>query len=294
MKILYVGYHDYGCNDEEGAIAHALADLGHEVIRLHERDGRRACEVQADLCLCHKWLDLEAMRAVRVPKVCWYFDLVSFPERSLARRNAERAAWALQVEDVADLLFMTDGDWVAARNSPKVRWLPQGADGRVAGAGWTKEQDIPVLFTGTANGGTGRESFVAEMREKYGPAFYHVTKGAHGRTLADLIARSKIVVAPDAPVTDRYWSNRVYLTLGFGGFLLHPFSEGLAAQYTPEGHLDMYRSRDQLHRMIDYYLPRPEDRAAIASDGLRHTLNAHTYRHRVEQMMAVVKERLGL
>ena len=152
---------------------------------------------------------------------------------------------------------------------------------------------VDLLFTGIGRGGgQGRENFVAEMDHKYGARFKHIYKGVHQETLRDLIAASRIVVAPDAPATDNYFSNRVYLTLGFGGFLLHPYCAELTKQYRDAEEIRFYHSRQHLHELIAFYLPRPDVRQAIATAGLKRTLDEHMYYHRVKTLVEVVKRRL--
>jgi hypothetical protein len=179
--------------------------------------------------------------------------------------------------------------------------LSQGADGRKIGFGKTKLKNgsaterVPILFTGGVRGcGVGRESFVNELTQRYGSRLYHVERGVYGTDLRDLIARSDIVVAPDAPVTSRYWSNRVYNALGFGAFLLHPWTFGLSQHYADENDLVYYSSRQDLYDKIDYYLTDPLRRSVIAHNGLAITRHEHLYLHRCERLITIVKERLCL
>jgi hypothetical protein len=133
-----------------------------------------------------------------------------------------------------------------------------------------------------------------DMQARYGRDFRHVQSGVYRRELADLIASSDIVVAPDAPVTDRYCSNRIFNVLGFGGFLLHPYCEFLASMYEDRKEVVFYRSREELHGLIQEYRRAGDERRRIAEAGLARTAKDHTYLHRVATMMGVIKERLGL
>ena len=318
MRIVYVANHDSGGNDDEGAISFALERLGHEVVRIKERKGYDARRLKADLCLFHKWDDPEALRGISYPKAFWYFDLVDFPQDpTLTRRCSQRVEWMSRIIPCVDLGFCTDGDWVERWNSAlhpssglipdKLVWLPQGADERVTGL-YTSDPDSPqssrILFTGIGKGGgVQRESFIAEMRATYGDRFYHVSRGVHREELGRLIANSSIVVAPDSPVTDRYWSNRVYNALGFGAFLLHPWCGDLSANYRVipdewgsdfECEAIAYGSRADLFEKIDKYLEMPTSRRRIASAGYERTIREHLYRHRCEQLVRTVKERLSI
>jgi spore maturation protein CgeB len=55
-----------------------------------------------------------------------------------------------------------------------------------------------------------------------------------------------------------------------------------------------YRSREELHGLIQEYRRAGDERRRIAEAGLARTAKEHTYQHRVATMMGVIKERLGL
>lgn len=296
MRITYIAKHDGSGNDEEGAITHALETLGHEVIRVRERVGHRAVSYKTDLVLFHKWFDLRALKALKCPKAFWYFDLVDFPSDPLLRgRCRGRVAWMDDVMPLVDVGFCTDGDWVA-RHPDNLVHLIQGADSRMMALAVGESKPHPeappkILFTGGARGGIKRVTFVRDMRERYGAAFHHVERGVHGRHLRSLIQSHPVVVAPDGPVTDSYWSNRVYLTLGYGGFLLHPRANGLEEHYQDCKELVYYDDRAHLHAMIDLYTANPDLCAEIAANGLARTRSEHTYTHRVASMLDTLKAR---
>ena len=307
MRIVYVAKHDSGGNDDEGAIAHSLRVLGHDVQCVRELVGHRAPKVpNPDLILFHKWDDVVTLQQFNCPKIFWYFDLVDFPsDPSLAGRCKTRIEWMDRILPYVDLAFLTDGDYVEVINDyyrDKAYWLMQGADIRVTGPGVadrvscvTCRQRIPphdILFTGISRGGgEKRISFVEEMKSTYGDRFYHVPGKAHGRDLANLIASSKIVVCPDSPVTDKYWSNRIYLMLGFQAFVLHPYCRELAINLPEVRH---YADREDLHFLIERFLKDDLLRSIMAASAFGKVSLYHTYTHRCAEMISVVKERLHI
>jgi hypothetical protein len=293
MRICYVANHaQVASNDDEGAICFALRQLGHEVVCIPERNRRYFYLPNGNLLLFHKWCDEEAIRTFSGAKACFFFDLIDWKsDRTLGRRCAARRDLISRITRLADVVFMTDGDHVAQDTTGKLVWLPQGADERFVGHSPAATQDMDILFTGIAKGGgVRRESFVREMRERYSERFVHVERGVHGMALRELVGRAKVVVCPDSPVTDRYWSNRLVLMLGFGAFLLHPHSEGAMALYRGAQAV-WYRDREQLHKLISVWIGDPEGRNAVAQAGLARTLAEHTYRHRCERMLAALRER---
>jgi len=294
MKILYVANHDSGGNDDEGAIAYALSNLGHEVVRVQERRGASSLLYRRkgiDLLLFHKWSDIATLRAFEgvCPRVFWYFDLVDWPCESVRGRSLQRIKWMNDVPPNVEFGFCTDGDWVAEDSTGKLRWLPQGADERVVGVGVPCDdaKKVDLFFAGIGqSGGKGRASFVEAVRERYGGRFLHVERGLYGRDLANQIASSKIVLCPDSPVTDRYWSNRVYNMLGFGAFVLHPYCEKLSETVSS---VTFYLSRDNLFDAIDYCLPQETQRKEMSRLGFAEVRSKHLYRYRLEQLLNVVR-----
>ena len=146
---------------------------------------------------------------------------------------------------------------------------------------------------GVGGGGAARQSMIDELRERYGGRFTVVNR-FHQKQLADMIASHKIVIAPDSPITHDYWSNRVYLTLGFGGFLLHPRCRKLEEHYTDGKHLVMYEDRDKFWEYLNCYLGCPRAREEMQRNALQHTWQHHTYKHRCERLISIVKQRLEL
>lgn len=300
MKVLYIAKHEQSVsNDDEGAIADALTKLGCEVTCVRET-GNKELGVGFDFALFHHPQNLRRVQAVKCPKAFWCFDLVDYPDSTLADRCEKRQRWASRMTELCEFGFFTDGDHVARVNDPKVRWLPQGADQRRLGRRRNESKAVSsavasgcdLLFTGISRGGAGRQSWVDEMQRVYGPKFNHYFSGKHGRVLSELVAGARIVLAPDSPVTNRYWSNRVYLTLGCGGFLLHPYCAGLYAHYDDKVHLVYYRSRAELHDLIRFYLDRQDLAMSIAQAGLARTTMHHTYVNRCQELLRIVKERL--
>lgn len=301
MKIVFVARHNCGDNDDEGAIAHALRELGHEVECVHEkprhRQGVDLASLKGDFCLFLKWPSPGEIAQVRMPRVFWFFDLVDSADPTLHARAASRVQWMRDAAPLCVAGFCTDGDWVARDTTGKLVHLMQGADERVAGFGKPTGDCPPILFTGMIHHGQRRASHIAELQAKFGKRFGMLGSAGpadrkHGRALADAFASTKVVVAPDGPNSDRYWSNRVYLTLGLGGFLLHPYCSELAKQYLPGTELVYYHSRRELEGLIGYYLTHDAEREQLRIASHAKTMTAHTYRHRCEELVRIVKERL--
>lgn len=305
MKVLFVSKHGQHDNADEDAVTHALRTLGHEVICIHELPRHRQGSLfghKADFCLFFKWENVGEIRqlSAECPLVFWYFDLISSDDPTLARRMDFRRQWFNAVRPYCKLCVFTDGDWVnhvqQREEYDDCRWLMQGMDSRVAGIinRPDEERTIPILFTGTPHHGAKREQHIAHLREKFQDKFHVLGEGGprrrfHGERLKELFSQTKIVIAPDGPCTDYYWSNRVFLTLGLGGFLIHPYCLGLLDFYSTE-QLCYYTSRESADDSIERYMDNWNARRELMYNGYIHTISRHTYTHRCKKLIEMVQE----
>lgn len=293
MRITYIARHGGHDNDDEGAIGYALEQLGHTVTRLPEScSAEDVRAVPRDFILFHKWENMTVMERLKdLPMAFWYFDLL-VGDGDPRLRMPMRRNWASVATSLCIAGFCTDGDWVALDRTNKLYCLRQGADERKVGPGVPGSFRPPVLFTGVLLGQERR----AHLSRIVGLYHTHILGGQgykdriHGRELADMIASSSVVLAPVSPITDRYWSNRVYLTLGFQGFLIHRWARELAKQFAEGEEIVYYHSVQESIDLIDYYLPRVEERARIAKNGYERVVKSHLYRHRCEELIRVMED----
>jgi len=298
VKIMHIARHDGQDNDDEGAISHALEQLGHEVLRVHEDPRKRGAsplEQDPDLVLFHKWREFYLLSQFECPCIMWYWDLVSSSDPKFSKRVAGREGRMYQALEHCDMAFVSDGDFVARDRTGKCRHMFQGADERRMTPPNNGEKVYPLLFTGMVHGHTQtRIDHLNRLRDKYRDKLKVVTTPhrVHGEKLAHLLSRSAIAIAPLGATSDYYWSNRVYLTIGLGGFLLHPYCKQLTEHYVPDKELVYYRDHEDCEWVIDYYLRHPEERHQIASAAYERTLQEHTYRHRCQELLETVENEL--
>lgn len=313
MKILFIANHARGDNQDENATTHALRELGHEVFEIQEKRRHRnqpwgGVLRLADACdwvlfLKHPVVsELQELSRLKDRHVAfWYFDLVDGRyDPTLAARSESRLRWMTEVIPLCRVGFLTDGDYVNLWNTDhpdqsRLVHLPQGADERVAGFGKPAHLLPEILFTGMVHHGQTRASHVEHLKEKFGDRFSVFGDSqrdrVHGRELADVFASTSVVVAPDGPGTDNYWSNRVVLTTSLGGFILHPQCLGLHPYFSPGKDLHYYVSRDHLDQLIHYYLDNPAKRREMAEAGYRACRERNLYRHRCEILIEELKRR---
>jgi hypothetical protein len=311
MKILFLAKHGPFDNADEDAVTYALRCLGHEVIPVQQDRGRRTKEldsVEADLCLFFKHPVVSEIveTSKRMPCAYWHFDLIDSDDPTLRARSDVRIGWCADVYRHVIAGFHTDGDWVKKINERpeggKLVHLTQGADERFVGFGAPggsrgQYRDLPpVVFFGMVHHGRQRADHVEALKKDLGGQFVavgdHPNTRVHGLELADLCASAKVIIAPDGPVTNLYASNRIYLVSGFGGFLLHPYSEHLTEFYRPGMDIQYYSHRDHLRFLVNHYITNHHVRAAYARAAYDRTVSHNLYRHRAARLIQECERRM--
>lgn len=299
MKILYIARHGTGAADDEGAITHALTELGHTVRAVDEVNHGVTHDETAefDFMLFNKWNNASAVAQAQCPRVFWYFDLVHSPDPSMRVTTQRRREWMRLMMPLVTAGFCTDGDFVATRpdGADNLFWLPQGMDERIMPDAVSDQPPTrQILFTGNGRmSGARRYQFVLMMQSHFDSAFTWIERGCFREALRAAVADHKIVLCPDSPTGPAYWSNRVYNALGLGGFVVHPYCRELARQYRDGEEIIFYRDRAGLIEILEHWLQRPhEDRQAVAARGLAATRARHTYRQRCQALITTVTERL--
>lgn len=278
MNILYV---IQSVTPDEKEIYEALTELGHNVTTTLDRD-LSSTGLGFDFLLFHHSPLLNKIHRVPLPKFFWYFDLMEVPfEPAMSVHRTGQVSGSVKICTHG---FCTDGD-IAKKWPDKVTRLTQGAHGL---GRESANQKYDILFAGTTN---NREDFVSKIKERF-PNQLKIIQGRRrvfGKEYAQKIAKSQIVVAPDSPIKLNYWSNRVYVVCGFGGFLLHPYIEELSHQYEDRKEIVYYHSREELYELIDYYLKHPEERELIRDNAVERTRKEHTYKHRCQKLISIVE-----
>ena len=81
---------------------------------------------------------------------------------------------------------------------------------------------------------------------------------------------------------------RCFEILGSGGFLLSNYQADFADCYVDGEDYVSYGSKEDMLNKIEYYLSHEKERQEIAANGLRRTIENHTYEHRIKEMLAFV------
>ncbi len=86
-----------------------------------------------------------------------------------------------------------------------------------------------------------------------------------------------------------YFSNRTWITMGFGGFLLTNYSPGLESIFTKGVHLEWYHSQEECLDLIDYYLRHENKRRKIAQSGYEYVHKNRTWDVVIEEIISRIE-----
>lgn len=299
-KIVYIGSFSR-IYDEEG-IARSLEKLGHEVVRISEPGFYSATtqfivKEKPDFVLYAKlkipmvWRPpfFRAMRDNEIKTVCWIPDLFI----GLTREKY------IHIEESifqADFVFTPDGghDEKWKEFGVNHHLLRQGIYDEDCVTGEGGEVSHEIAFIGTANGEFPyRQTLMHELASRYRERFLWVGRynanELRGQDLSDFIASTKIIIG-DSVYSKGYWSNRIYETIGRGGFIIHPNIPGLEKEFTYYKHFVPYDygDFDGLFEKIDYYLTHDTERKYIAQTGQEYVRENHTLINRCQQLLKIV------
>lgn len=85
------------------------------------------------------------------------------------------------------------------------------------------------------------------------------------------------------------WSpnNRLFEIAGTGGFILSDFRRGLPNIFTPDQEIVTFEGPEEFLDKVRFYLPRESLREEIGQRARELVLSGHTYRHRLERLLAL-------
>lgn len=208
-----------------------------------------------------------------------------------------------------DLMITADGGHQAEFEAAGIRhvWMPPGVSEFECVPGTPKDEyrsDIVFVGSWYTYHAEWRHRFelVRWLQRKYRrqAAFWPRKNepAIREEPLRDLYASVKVCVGDSCLVgaTPNYWSDRIPETLGRGGFLIHPWVDGLQDHFDvaevpgAAGHLSTWRvgDWDGLRERIEYYLAEEESRRSIAEAGREHVLKYHTYTVRMRQLLELL------
>jgi len=223
------------------------------------------------------------LRRSPVPAYLWYYDRVHGYDA-----EPSRLEWMRRVAPLCRVAFVTDAG-LATTDWANWHVLRQGVSRPTIEMIEVPEQDREDLaFVGQLYGDRWDE--LVAIRRQFR---VNVISNIFGRELSAVIRRHRIILGPSYPSAPGYWSDRVYVVLGHGGFFLAPEVSGMRDEgITPGVHYALLGA-DPVRDVQDW-LARPEERARIARQGQELVLSRFTYEDRVRELCATIAETLTL
>ncbi len=311
MKIIYVGnFTQTHCTEVH--ISATLRDMGHEVTQVQESPESKGSLIQLakghDLFLFTRtWNNLVTLDHLRelknlgIPTVSYHLDLYVGLQRESGLDNDP--FWK------TEFVFSPDGNPVSQKVFDKkginhfylkpgvfkdeCLTLSQNSDKSLTG-------DVIFVGGGAEYGHKEwpyRHQLVKWLEKTYPQGykkFGHPQRTVRNLELNQLYSNSKIVIGDTLSLGfdhPNYWSDRVYETIGRGGFMIHPYIQGMEEEFTDGKDIVFYEYNNwgQLKEKIDYYLSHPEEREEIQKAGQKLIKGKATYHNRLEQMLNIIK-----
>lgn len=85
-------------------------------------------------------------------------------------------------------------------------------------------------------------------------------------------------------------NQRVFDVAACGGFILTDYRRDLGSFFEIDDEAIYYEDREDLRCKTQYYLEHEDEREKIAGNARRRVLKEHTFRHRMEEVLSIVKE----
>src|SRR3990167_8834758 len=198
----------------------------------------------------------------------------------------------------ADIVFTTDGghEHMWKRYQINHFLLRQGIDEKVQIGKPIFDTKAEIGFIGSKHTWAGwpyRGVLIDFLEQAYGKRFGHFGKSGDVRheNLNNLLATLKITIC-DSVESPKYWSNRIYETIGRGGFAIHSRIEGLSQEFKEFEHFIPYKIGNfkDLKNKIDYYLENDEERENIRRAGFDYCHENHTYMKRCKELLRILEE----
>lgn len=294
--------------------AKTLQSLGHKVIKLQETEEKSEKILEyaskSDLFIwihTHGWKTpgrihmskvLERLKKSNVPTITYHLDLWFGLKR-------QKDLYSDPAYKDIQHFFTVDSkmaDWFNQETSVHGHYLPAGIYDKEAYYRPAKKLNHEVIFVGSKRYHPEwkyRGQLIDYLGKTYNKKFEHWGNDGlgvvRGKNLNQLYASTKVVVGDTLCPNfnyPNYWSDRVYETIGRGGFIIHPYIKGMEKEFTDREHLVFYEYKNfkQLKELVDYYLVNDEEREKIRVAGHNLVKKKYTYKNRWQYIL----EELGM
>ena len=141
--------------------------------------------------------------------------------------------------------------------------------------------DADVQLWGSATRGLS----AAALKRYRGPAW--------GIDMFQVLRDSRITINQHEAWAGPHANNlRLFEATGVGTLLLTDWKQDLHELFEPGREVVAYRSPEECRELITYYLAHDQERQAIAAAGQARTLREHTYLHRMQELLGLLRRYL--
>lgn len=268
--------------------AKSFEALGHEVLRIQEPlENIDTTGYDIMLWMKHQY-DIPSLRDIKIPIFSITLDLYW---------NLRRAGLVGKTNPwLTDIVFSPDGGNDDKFKSVGVnhKWLlPAVYHDECSCLDLPKQHEI--IFVGSVKKHLAewdyRKKLVKWLQDTYGNKFevFPIDTPIRGAELNALYNTTKIVIG-DSVYSPKYTSDRLYETMGRGGFTIYPEIEGVGLVDGEHYVTYKYGDFEGLKEKIDYYLEHDEEREKIRHQGYEEVIKNHTYLNRCKEILNYVKQ----
>ena len=222
----------------------------------------------------------EMLENITCKKVLWFFDKIAGSKMKIITTLLPSI----------DYLFVADGTWRKRFENEKLFVLHPAASEKVYNGKFKKDLECDIAILGSLYGDRFKQ--FEFLKAKFGDHFnYYDDK--FNEDYADVCKSSKMIIVPQFPFDDFYWSERIYKTLANGGVCIHPRTYGLTEQGFVDGkHFIDYYTEQDLYVTLTMLFDKKSDklRKEIAAQG-KEFVKGHTYTNRIEEMFKIIDKK---
>lgn len=114
-----------------------------------------------------------------------------------------------------------------------------------------------------------------------------------GMDMYRALARSRVTLNRHIGVAENFANNmRLYEATGVGAMLITDHKDNLGSLFDVGREVVAYRSIDEAVELVEHYAAHPEQARAIARAGQARTLAEHTYAHRMQELVPMLRQHL--
>jgi len=158
--------------------------------------------------------------------------------------------------------------------------------------GFNPSPQKDLIFTGYIGYSQDRKIFIEEIKKSFDLIIYGVgnKQPIYNKELEKTLQNYKIALGHNCVNSPGYWSSRLYITIGFGGFFITPYTKLLEREFKNKEHLVWYKNLKEGKKLIKYYLEHNEEREKIRRQGYEYCQKNHNWNVRAKEFIKVFKE----